>query len=69
MMSRRPDDEWRAVRDRLTAARKNLECVVENVLGDLGTLGRAKGREILGEVLDELDAVESLLGDPDDQEA
>ena len=59
--------ERRAIRDRLTMAREHLQYTVDNALGDLGLIGRRAGELILTEVQDELDDVETLIGDTEDE--
>lgn len=48
------------IRDRCARAHVNLMYAVENVLGDLGTVGKAKGEEIMGVIGDELDEIAEL---------
>ena len=54
-----------AIRKQIYAARSNLETAVENILWDLGEIGKHRGQQILGDIDDELDRFEELLGDPD----
>ena len=51
------------IRDRCARAHVNLMYAVENILGDLGTIGRAKGEEIMGMIGDELDEIVELEAD------
>lgn len=52
--------ECQAIRGRIAAARGNLAIVLENVLFDLGEVGRRAVRDILEEIGSELDAIEAL---------
>lgn len=53
--------ERAAVRERLAQAENNLRYAIENALEDLGELGRARGRDIMDEVISELDEIETLV--------
>jgi hypothetical protein len=54
------------IRDRIARAQVNLMYAVENVLDDLGTVGRAKRAEIMEMITEELDEIAELTGDDDD---
>jgi hypothetical protein len=59
--------ERRAIRDRLTMAREHLQYAVENELESLGTIGQQRAGNILTEIQDELDDIETLIGDTEDE--
>jgi hypothetical protein len=54
------------LRDRIARAQVNLMYAVENILDDLGTIGRAKRGEIMEAITEELDEIAELTGDDDD---
>jgi hypothetical protein len=54
------------LRDRIARAHVNLMYAVENILDDLGDIGRAKREEIMDDITEELDEIAELVGDDDD---